>query len=55
MKKALVILGVASALALTGCGDPNYNDRDDQVPPPADQQPLPGEPGDDGLNDDMQP
>lgn len=51
MKKALAILGVASVFALAGCGD-GTGTPTEQAPPPVEETPLPGEPGDD-LDDDM--
>jgi hypothetical protein len=58
MKRALVILGVASTFALAGCGNGTVNDPPNNEPLPGEQQPMPDEPGmpgDDGVDEDMQP
>lgn len=52
MKRALAILGIASVFALAGCGDGTGTTPTDPAPPPAEETPLPGEPGDD-MDDDM--
>ncbi|MGY6498235.1 MAG: hypothetical protein ACXIUP_08410 [Microcella sp.] len=58
MKRALVILGVASTFALAGCGNGTTGQVPLDEPLPGEQQPMPeepGMPGDDGIDDDLQP
>lgn len=45
MKRALVILGVASTFALAGCGNGTTNEGPANEPLPGEQQPMPNEPG----------